>query len=64
MNNGVISILKGLYFGAVLNYVSTLDGHRTRCVYVRENDGRPVVLFLNADRVARVDYECLEWHRR
>lgn len=55
-------MLHGLYFGAPLYYRSPIDGHLTRCVYVREeSDTRAVVLFMNAERVARVDSEQLEW---
>lgn len=57
-------MLQGLYFGARLLYRSPIDGHKTRCVYVREDGERAVVLFRHAERVARVDREQLEWYRR
>lgn len=55
--------LTGLYFGAPLYYVSPVDGHKTSCVFVGHYDDRAVVLFPNADGVARVDYSQLEWRR-
>ena len=56
-------MLQGLYFGAVLNYKSPIDEHLTRCIYVGQDNERAVVLFKNAERVARVDYKQLEWDR-
>ena len=55
------NMIQGLYFGAILNYRSPVDGHLTRCVYVREENTRAVVVFRSAERVARVDFEQLEW---
>lgn len=60
----VTNILQGLYFGALLLYHSPLDGHKTRCVYVRDDEDRAVVLFCHAENVARVDHKQLEWYRR
>lgn len=57
-------MLQGLYFGALLFYRSPVDEHKTRCVYVRDDNGRAVVVFRNAEYVARVDYKQLEWYRR
>lgn len=54
-------MLQGLYFGALLNYRSPIDGYLTRCVYVRGENNRAVVIFDNAEKVARVDYGQLEW---
>ena len=55
-------MIQGLYFGALINYRSPIDEHLTRCVYVRkENEERAIVLFAHADRVAKVDFEQLEW---
>lgn len=57
-------MLQMLYFGAQLLYRSPIDGHKTKCVYVRDDGDRAVVLFQNAETVARVDHEQLEWSRR
>lgn len=57
-------MLQGLYFGARLLYRSPIDGHKTPCVYIREDGDRAVVIFRIAEKVARVDHECLEWYRR
>ena len=56
-------MLKNLYFGAELDYRSPMDGHLTRCIYIREENGRAVVMFQHAERVARVDFEQLEWFK-
>lgn len=56
-------MLHGLYFGALLYYRSPIDGHKTRCVYVGDDGERAVVLFRNAESVARVNHEQLEWCR-
>ena len=56
-------MLQGLYFGAVLNYCSPINGHLTRCVYIREENEKAVVIFMNAEHVARVDFEQLQWRR-
>lgn len=58
-------MLQGLYFGAVLNYCSPIDEHLTKCIYVgKENETRAIVLFENAERVARVDFKQLKWVRK
>lgn len=59
-----ISMLQGLYFGAHLLYRSSIDGHKTRCVYVRDDGEWAVVLFCHAESVARVDHMQLEWYRK
>ena len=56
-------MLHGLYLGAVLNYRSPIDGHLTRCVYIREENEKAVVIFMNAEHVERVDFEQLQWRR-
>lgn len=56
-------MLQGLYFGARLLYRSPIDGHKVRCVYVREDGEQAVVLFHYAKRVVRVDHKQLEWDR-
>lgn len=61
---GGVDVLQGLYFGALLLYRSPIDGHKTRCVYVRDDGKRAVVLFRHAESVARVDHRQLEWYRR
>lgn len=57
-------MLQMLYFGALLFYRSPIDGHKTRCVYVRDDGERAVVLFPYAENVARVDHRQLEWYRK
>lgn len=57
-------MLQGLYFGALLLYRSPVDGHKTRCVYIRNDGERAVVLFQHAESVARVDHKQLEWYRK
>ena len=54
-------MLHGLYFGAILNYRSPVDGYLTRCVYVREENNKAVVIFKRAERVTKVNYDNLEW---
>lgn len=46
-------------FGDLLYYTSPQKLHRTRCVYVREDAGKAVVLFKHAEFVARVNYAYL-----
>lgn len=43
-------------FGDLLYYTSPQKPHRTRCVYVRDDAGKAVVLFRHAEFVARVNY--------
>lgn len=57
-------MLQMLYFGALLLYRSPIDGHKTKCVYVRDDGERAVVLFPNAENVARVARDQLEWYRK
>lgn len=57
-------MLQGLYFGALLLYRSPIDGHKTRCVYVRDDGENAIVLFRHAENVARVDHKQLEWYCR
>lgn len=54
-------MLQGLYFGALLNYRSPDNGQLTRCVFIRKEDERAIVIFRNAKRVAKVSFEQLEW---
>lgn len=46
-------------FGDLLYYTSPQKPHRTRCVYVRDDAGKAVVLFMHAEFVARVNYAYL-----
>ena len=46
-------------FGDLLYYTSPLNLHKTRCVYVRDDAGKAVVLFMHAEFVARVNYAYL-----
>lgn len=46
-------------FGDLLYYTSQQKPHRTRCVYVRDDAGKAVVLFRHAEFVARVNYAYL-----
>ena len=48
--------MKPYKFGDLLYYTSPQKPHRTRCVYVREDAGKAVVLFKHAEFVARVNY--------
>ena len=43
-------------FGELLCYISPIDEHETKCVYLREENGRAVVMFENAEKVARVEF--------
>ena len=55
-------MLQGLYFGAPLYYNSPkVPDLKTPCVYIRKDKDRAVVIFNNAEKVARVDYNQLEW---
>ena len=47
-------------FGDLLYYTSPLNLHKTRCVYVRDDAGKAVVLFMHAEFVARVNYAYLK----
>lgn len=42
---GATDILQGLYFGAILFYRSPIDGHKTPCVFIRDDGGRAVIFF-------------------
>lgn len=46
-------------FGDLLYYTSPQKPHKTRCVYVRDDAGKAVVLFIHAEFVARVNYAYL-----
>ena len=48
--------MKPYKFGDLLYYTSPQKPRRTRCVYVREDAGKAVVLFKHAEFVARVNY--------
>lgn len=55
-------MLRGLYFGAPLYYRSPkVSGLKTPCIYIRNDENRAIVIFRNAEKVARVNYEQLEW---
>lgn len=43
-------------FGDLLYYTSPQKPLRTRCVFVRDDDGKAVILFEHAEFVARVNY--------
>lgn len=49
-------------FGKVLIYESPLNGHWTKCVYVRHDkeQKQAIVIFENAEQVARVNYNFLK----
>ena len=51
--------MKPYKFGDLLYYTSPQKPRRTRCVYVREDAGKAVVLFKHAEFVARVNYSYL-----
>lgn len=53
--------LKGISFGSELNYISPIDKHKTPCLYIRDDNGKAVVFFKNAEWAARVQYSQLEW---
>lgn len=59
-----VDMLRMLYFGALLLCRSPIDGHKTRCVYVRDEGERAVVLLPHAENVVRADRERLEWYRK
>lgn len=47
-------------FGDLLYYTSPMKPQlRTRCVFVRNDDGKAVILFEHAEFVARVNYKYL-----
>lgn len=48
-------------FGDILLYRSPVDGHKTPCVYIRDDNGKAVIIFAHAEWVARVNYKTLEW---
>lgn len=53
-------IENGLHFGDKLKYISPIiQGLETPCVFVRDDDGKAVVLFQSAEWVARVNYHLL-----
>lgn len=54
-------MIHGLYFGARIVYISPVDGHKTPCVYLRDDGNRAVVIFRHAENVARVDPKQLVW---
>ncbi|MCM1223879.1 MAG: hypothetical protein NC548_56445 [Lachnospiraceae bacterium] len=54
-------MIHGLYFGARIIYISPMDGHKTPCVYIRDDGNRAVVIFRHAENVARVDLKQLAW---
>ncbi len=43
-------------FGDLLYYTSPNKQRKKRCVFVRDDDGKAVVLFEDAEFVARVNY--------
>ena len=49
-------------FGKKLVYESPLDNHWTKCIYVRHDkeQNQAVVIFENAEQVARVNYNFLK----
>ena len=51
------------YFGQRLDYESPqIDGLRSLCVFVRDDNGKAVVIFQNAEWVARINYRYLSPH--
>lgn len=54
-------MLQGLYFGAKLRHRSSVDGELRRCLFVREEDGKAIVLFYGKDTVSKVDFVQLMW---
>lgn len=63
--SGRTTVLKfecdGLRFGERLNYRSLIHPMlKTECVFIRHENGRAVIMFAHAERVARVNYEQLE----
>lgn len=52
---------KSLRFGERINYRSPIHPMlKTECVFMRHEGDRAVVLFVHAEKVARVDYEQIE----
>lgn len=54
--------LHGLYFGAPLYYQSPSYSYvKTPCIFIRDDGGKAVVIFRDAERVDRVEYDRLKW---
>lgn len=51
--------MRALSFGKNICYRSPIDGHLTKCVYIRNEGQKAVIMFRHAERVARVNYEDL-----
>lgn len=48
-------------FGDKLKYISPMiDNFKTPCVYLRDDNGKAVIMFRNAEWCARVNYRHLE----
>lgn len=54
-------MLQGLYFGALLEYYSSND--KTRCVYIKDDNGKAVVILYGSEHPIRVEHEQLGWYR-
>ena len=48
------------YFGQRLNYKSQrLEGLTTPCIFIRDDNGKAVIMFKHAEFVARANYHLL-----
>lgn len=54
-------MLQGLYFGALLEYY--LPNGRIRCVYLKDDNGKAVVILYGSEQPIKVDYGQLGWYR-
>ena len=53
-------MLQGLFFGAML-YYTTSNKRKIRCVYLRDDNNKAVIICKFSDQVIKVNYEDLEW---
>lgn len=48
-----------MQFGDTVYYISPQNGNKTKCIFIRDDDGKAVVMFENAEFAARVLYKQL-----
>lgn len=57
--------LKPTYkFGDILDYKSPINNSKTKCLFIREEGQKAVVMFENAEFAARVGFNNIEQHNK